>query len=150
LDGRSRKGAKDAKQIMALSTPADIEKDKSDSPGEAGTDSSLGPRTSELGPFLSLMSEIEQELRRRGQWEPIPPSPKAFESRLPFCCDSMRFTQWLQWVFIPHTRALAEAGGPMPEVSGIRLMAEEALQDCDWKTIPLMVLLDRFDRMINA
>jgi uncharacterized protein YqcC (DUF446 family) len=61
----------------------------------------------------------------------------------------MDFTQWLQWVFIPHTRALAEAGGPMPEASGIRPMAEEALRDCDWSPIPLMVLLDRFDRMIN-
>jgi len=95
------------------------------------------------------MCEIEQELRRQGQWEPAPPPPTAFESRLPFCCDSMRFTQWLQWVFIPHTRALAESGGPMPEASGIRPMAEETLRDCDWTTLPLMLLLDRFDRMIH-
>jgi len=95
------------------------------------------------------MCEIEQELRRQGQWEPAPPPPTAFESRLPFCCDSMRFTQWLQWVFIPHTRALAESGGPMPEASGIRPMAEETLRDCDWTTLPLMLLLDRLDRMIH-
>jgi uncharacterized protein YqcC (DUF446 family) len=96
------------------------------------------------------MDEIEQELRHQGQWETVPPPTAAFESRLPFCCDSMRFTQWLQWVFIPRTRALAEAGGPMPEVSGIRPMAEEALRECSWRPITLMVLLDRFDRMINA
>ncbi|MCG6862402.1 MAG: YqcC family protein [Chromatiaceae bacterium] len=95
------------------------------------------------------MSDIERELHRRGQWESVPPPPTAFESRFPFCCDQMDFTQWLQWVFIPHTRALADAGGPMPEASGIRPMAEEALRDCDWSPIPLMVLLDRFDRMIN-
>jgi uncharacterized protein YqcC (DUF446 family) len=62
----------------------------------------------------------------------------------------MRFTQWLQWVFVPRTRALLDAAGPMPETSGIRPMAEEALRDCGWKTIPLIVLLDRFDRMIDA
>jgi len=61
----------------------------------------------------------------------------------------MRFTQWLQWVFIPHTRALAEAGGPLPLASGIRFMAEEALRGCDWTTLPLRVLLERFDRMID-
>lgn len=95
------------------------------------------------------MLEIEQELRCQGQWESAPPPPTAFESRLPFCCDRLRFTQWLQWVFIPHTRALVAAGGPMPETSGIRPMAEEVLRGCDWKIIPLILLLDRFDRMIN-
>lgn len=109
----------------------------------------LGEGAADLAPFALLLVEIEQELRRRGQWEPVAPPPSAFESRLPFSCDSMRFTQWLQWVFIPRTRALIEAGGPMPAVSGIRPMAEEALQDCDFAAIPLMVLLDRFDRLIN-
>jgi len=61
----------------------------------------------------------------------------------------MRFTQWLQWVFVPHTRALVEAGGLLPEASGIRPMAEEALRGCDWTTVPLIRLLGRFDRMIN-
>ena len=100
--------------------------------------------------LLSIVSGIEQELIVRGQWEPVPPRAVAFESRLPFCCDTLRFTQWLQWVFVPRTRALAESGGPMPEVSGIRPMAEEALRGCDWDTAPLLVLLDRFDRLINA
>lgn len=96
------------------------------------------------------MAEIEDELRHQGQWEGAPPPPPAFESRLPFCCDTLRFTQWLQWVFIPHTRALAEAAGPMPETSGICPMAEEALRGCDWDIIPLLVLLERFDRLVNA
>lgn len=129
--------------------PSDISKKQPDGFAEADTDSNPNPRSSDLGPFVSLMSEIEWELRRQGQWELAPPKPEAFESRLPFCCESMRFTQWVQWVFIPRTRALVEAGGPMPEVSGIRPMAEEALRDCAWNTIRLMVLLDRFDRMID-
>jgi uncharacterized protein YqcC (DUF446 family) len=98
---------------------------------------------------MDLMTEIEKELRCQGVWEQLPPPPRAFESRLPFCCDSMRFTEWLQWVFIPHTRALAEAGGPMPRFSGMRPMGEEALRGCKWRTIDLLVLLDRFDRMVN-
>jgi len=96
------------------------------------------------------MDALEQELRLRGQWEPFPPSPHALESGLPFCCDTLRFTQWLQWVLIPRTRALVEAGGAWPHASGIRPMAEEALRGCYWETIPLLVLLDRFDRTINS
>ena len=38
----------------------------------------------------------------------------------------------------------------MPAASGIRPMAEEAIRGCAWESIPLLVLLDRFDRMINA
>jgi len=95
------------------------------------------------------MAEIEQELRRRGQWEVRVPSARALASPLPFCCDTLSFTQWLQWVFIPHTRALAESGRPMPEASGILPMAEEALRGCPWETLPLLQLLGRFDRMIQ-
>ena len=99
---------------------------------------------------LRLMAEIEQELRRHGQWEGQAPSDQALASRLPFCCDTLRFTQWLQWVFIPHTRALAEAGRRMPETSCIQPMAEEALRGCPWETRPLLQLLGRFDRMIQV
>jgi uncharacterized protein YqcC (DUF446 family) len=94
------------------------------------------------------MAEIEGELRRCGQWESTPPSAQALASSLPFCCDTLRFTQWLQWVFLPHTRALAESGRPMPRASGIRPMAEEALRGCPWETLPLLKLLGEFDRMI--
>lgn len=95
------------------------------------------------------MQELEEELRRQDLWETSVPPPRAFDSSLPFCCDTMRFTQWLQWVLIPHTRALAEAGGPMPEASGIRPMAEEALRGCAWQSARLLALLGRFDSMIN-
>ena len=122
--------------------PSDDRQEKPAGTAEAGTGGNLAP-------FLLLLAEIERELHHQGQWEAAPPPPSAFESRLPFCCDRMRFTQWLQWVFMPHTRALVEAGGPLPQVSGIRPMAEEALRGCDWTTLPLILLLDRFDRMIN-
>lgn len=98
---------------------------------------------------LRLMAEIEQELQRQGLWEGGAPSPRALASPLPFCCDTLSFTQWLQWVFIPHTRALAESGRPMPEASGIRPMAEEALRGCTWDILPLLQLLGRFDHMIQ-
>jgi uncharacterized protein YqcC (DUF446 family) len=103
----------------------------------------------QTNPYLALLAELEEELRRQGQWETAPPPPEAFESRLPFSCDTLRFTQWLQWVFIPRTHALISAGGPMPARSAIRAMAEEVLGGCPWSTETVVTLLSRFDQMIN-
>ena len=96
-----------------------------------------------------ILLDIEIEMRQSYLWEVVPPEPDLLASPTPFCFDTLSCTQWLQWVFIPHTRTLAERGGRMPEASGIRPMGEEALRGCDWETIPLLVLLDRFDRAIN-
>lgn len=99
--------------------------------------------------YPALLAELEEELRRQGQWETVPPPREAFESQLPFSCDTLRFTQWLQWVFVPRTQALISAGGPMPARSAIRPMAEEALGGCPWDTGAVIALLGQFDQMIN-
>lgn len=98
----------------------------------------------------SLLDDLTIALRTAGQWQMLPPSPTALASPLPFCCDTLRFTEWLQWLFIPRTRALLAADGPLPTVSGIAPMAEEALHGCDWDTAPIIALLARFDRLIAA
>jgi uncharacterized protein YqcC (DUF446 family) len=100
-------------------------------------------------PYLALLAELEAELRRQDQWETAPPPPEACASQLPFSCDTLRFTQWVQWVFIPRTHALITAGGPMPSRSAIRPMAEEALGGCPWSTETVVTLLGRFDQMVN-
>jgi uncharacterized protein YqcC (DUF446 family) len=60
----------------------------------------------------------------------------------------LRFTEWLQWVFIPRTRALLDSGAPLPAASAITPMAEEALRGCDWDTTQIVSLMRRFDRLI--
>lgn len=106
-------------------------------------------RLTDTNPYLALLAALEAELRRQGQWEAAPPPRAAFESVLPFSCDTLRFTQWLQWIFIPHTRAVVQSGGPMPVRSGIRAMAEEALGGCRWDAAGVIDLIGRFDVMIN-
>jgi len=97
-----------------------------------------------------LMEALERELHRCGLWEAHPPSPSAFQSVMPFAADRMDFSQWLQWIFIPHTRALLEHGGPLPENSAIKPMAEEMFKELAQDTDALEALLGEFDQLIQG
>ena len=103
-----------------------------------------------LARCAALMRALERELLRCGLWENQPPPPSAFESVMPFSADSMGFNQWLQWVFIPRTNALLEHGGPLPQSSGIRPMAEEMFKDVAQDTDALVELIGEFDRLIEG
>jgi uncharacterized protein YqcC (DUF446 family) len=99
--------------------------------------------------LASLLQSIQHELEHLGLWEGTPPTARALASPMPFCCDTLRFTQWLQWVFIPRTRALLDAGGRFPFRSAIHPMAEEALDGCAWDARALLGLIGDCDRVIN-
>lgn len=98
----------------------------------------------------TLLEDLTAALQAAGQWQMLPPPAAALASPLPFCCDTLRFTEWLQWLFIPRTRALLAGDEPLPSVSGIAPMAEEALRSCDWNTAPVIALLARFDGLIGV
>jgi uncharacterized protein YqcC (DUF446 family) len=68
---------------------------------------------------------IEIELRALAVWSSEPPSEDAMQSTQPFSVDTLQFTEWLQFVFLPRMSALVEAGRQLPTTSGIAPMAEE-------------------------
>jgi uncharacterized protein YqcC (DUF446 family) len=97
-----------------------------------------------------LLDALQTELDRLNLWETVPPPARALQSTFPFCCDTLRFSQWLQWVFIPRTRGLLDAGGAFPFLSAIRPMAEETLAGCCWDAGRLLRLLGAIDQAINC
>ena len=96
-----------------------------------------------------LLHALQAELDQLGLWETMPPPRHALASRLPFCCDTLRFTQWLQWVFVPRTRALLDAEGAFAFTSSIHPMADEALSGCDWDAGRVLQLIGAIDLAIN-
>ncbi len=76
----------------------------------------------------SLLAELEAELKRQSLWEAMPPSPEALASTSPFCVDTLPFTQWLQWIYIPRLRAIMDHGAVLPTGSDIKPYAEEAFK----------------------
>ncbi len=97
-----------------------------------------------------VLAEITLELRRLGLWEGAPPAARDLLSAQPFCYDTLQFPQWLQWLFLARMSALVETGGPYPPHSGIHAYAEEWAAHAAVESTHLLVLIKRFDDLIEA
>ncbi len=95
--------------------------------------------------LLSLLINLETEMREIDLWETQAPPPSAFESTLPFFYDTMNFSQWLQWVFVARFRAILEGGHPLPPGCEVAPMAEEYFKELEVYSDPILGLLRRFD-----
>ena len=98
---------------------------------------------------IDLLDALEQELRRLNVWSPLPPSPESMASSTPFCLDTMKFSQWLQWVFAPRLRALIDHGGPLPSGSNILSYAQLALPVEGLHSDELMAIIEQFDLLMS-
>lgn len=106
----------------------------------------MDPRLLEVADHLLL---IERELRQQGWWEDAPPSATALASVEPFCVDTLDFNQWLQWVFLPRMKLILEQDMPLPNASGILVMAQIAYANRAEQSRQLRQLLARFDELIS-
>ncbi|MDO7903980.1 YqcC family protein [Pseudomonas sp. K1(2024)] len=92
---------------------------------------------------------IERELQIQGWWDEHPPSPEALASNIPFAVDSLTFEQWLQWIFLPRMKLILEHGHPLPNASGILVMAETVFAHRPDESRELRRLLAAFDELIT-
>lgn len=98
-----------------------------------------------------VVDGIEAEMQRIELWDAERPALSRLGSAQPFCFDTLRFHQWLQWLFLPRMRRiLAADGAGMPSESGIHPYAEECLRDDPRDTDELLALIRRFDELISA
>ena len=94
------------------------------------------------------LQAIEQSMRELALWQESPPQPEAFTNE-PFCVSSMSAEAWLQWLFLPRMYALLDAKAPLPTRFAMTPYFEEALKDRDPNCLPLLVLLQQLDNMLN-
>jgi uncharacterized protein YqcC (DUF446 family) len=99
--------------------------------------------------IADVLLEVESTLRTNGKWEQSQPSAKELTSSIPFCMDTLKFEQWLQWVFLPQMKTTLEQINPLPEKSDIFAYAKEYLHRDDPSTDNLLVLIKRFDDLIT-
>ncbi|MDX1635777.1 MAG: YqcC family protein [Marinobacter sp.] len=92
---------------------------------------------------------IEAEMRRLQVWSSTPPSPQALRSTQPFCIDTLEFTEWLQFIFLPRMKDLVEQGESLPTVSGIAPMAEEHFNARPENAERLIRELETIDRLLS-
>lgn len=102
--------------------------------------------------FLEVADQlllIERELRMLGWWSEVSPSAEALASVEPFSVDTLDFSQWLQWIFLPRMKLILEQDLPLPNASGILAMAEMVYSGNPGQTRELRQSLARFDQLIT-
>ena len=98
----------------------------------------------------ALVDCIELELRRIGLWEADRPPQCAFDSELPFMLDTMRVSQWLQWVFLPRMRRILYDRKPLPTACAIHPIAKMDLAGASSDTGRLLKFIARLDGLLSA
>ena len=93
------------------------------------------------------LQALETALRESGLWSHQPPAADALLSVQPFCVDTLNFSQWLQFVFVPRMAYLLEHQLPLPGSCNISPMAEEALSGLP--VGELLRVLREIDTLLN-
>jgi uncharacterized protein YqcC (DUF446 family) len=87
-------------------------------------------------------------MKRIGMWQSTPLPAAAYEFRKAFGMDTMAFSQWLQFIFIPRVRDLIRTGAAFPSSS---MVGAQAVRESD--TVPdtgeLVQLLSTFDALFR-
>ncbi|GAA5219168.1 YqcC family protein [Corallincola platygyrae] len=96
------------------------------------------------------LGEIAHQLRDANLWSSEAPSEAALQSSQPFCCDSMPFEQWLQFVFLPKMNHIIEQEQPLPVRCDIAPMAEHTLDNSNPHVQALVAKLRSLDSLLQG
>jgi uncharacterized protein YqcC (DUF446 family) len=96
----------------------------------------------------AMIDRIEQEMKAIGYWQAEPLPAEAYEFRSAFAMDTMAYSQWLQFIFIPRVRAIIGSNGDFPSSSSV---GTQAIREFDGspEAENLVSLLCRFDAIFR-
>jgi len=94
------------------------------------------------------IEQIENEMKRIKLWQEEPLPPEQYDFRQAFAMDTMAFSQWLQFIFIPRVQQLVESKGPFPSESNVGV---QALREMDgfYEANELVRMLSEFDQLFE-
>jgi uncharacterized protein YqcC (DUF446 family) len=99
--------------------------------------------------IADVLLEVEATLRVTDKWDRNVPGNDALASQEPFCMDTLKFEQWLQWIFLPRMKDTLEQARPLPRESGIFNYAEDCLHKNDPCRTKILALIKHFDELIS-
>ena len=94
---------------------------------------------------LSKLEQIESEMLHIGMWQDKPLEPDQYDFRAAFAGDTMSFSQWLQFIFIPNVKSAASSG-KFPASSQVAVQAVREFDGMD-EASRLVTLLSEFDAL---
>ena len=97
----------------------------------------------------TLLDELTITLKSLNLWGIIPPDPNKLLSGAPFCCDTLPFEQWLQFVFIPKIEQMIEQKQTLPSKIALTPMAQESFKKVTGQVQPLMTIINKIDLLLS-
>lgn len=79
--------------------------------------------------LAKLLLTLEECLIKYSLWQKNPIKKELLNSTQPFCHDTLKPEQWLQFVFIVKLEHLIKVGFPLPNKCDITPYYQEALKD---------------------
>ncbi|WP_028110832.1 YqcC family protein [Ferrimonas futtsuensis] len=73
------------------------------------------------------LERLQAQLIQDELWQSEPVPAQALASTQPFAVDTLRFEQWLQFIYLPRLFALLDAGAALPTKVAVAPMAQESL-----------------------
>lgn len=101
-----------------------------------------------LNEMRAALALLETEMRTIGWWQSQAPPVEALNSKEPFCIDYLRFSEWLQWVYIPKMQAFMNQTGRLPAQSNLLAIAEEAWKGSDRDSTGLLQIIELLDTLV--
>ena len=95
-----------------------------------------------------VLARLRAELQRLNLWEVSPPAADRLASVQPFSWDTLLFSEWLQWQFVPRMSAALDGQGLWPSDSAIYPYAEECLASRADDVRELLFLIQTLDELI--
>lgn len=79
--------------------------------------------------LAKLLLTLEEILRKNNMWQKTPAKKELLQSTQPFCHDTLKPEQWLQFVFIAKLEHLLKVGFPLPTNCDITPYIQESLKE---------------------
>lgn len=97
-----------------------------------------------------VLKELQDELNRLGYWKGQLENPERTNSNEPFCADTLEFTEWLQWVFIPRMRTVIRNDMQLPFRCDVTPRMEIWTMESSSNVAgELVTIMQRTDSLIN-
>ncbi|REL32384.1 YqcC family protein [Thalassotalea euphylliae] len=106
--------------------------------------------TSQQHSIDELLYQLEQEMRHLKLWSIVKPRVEKLMSAAPFCVDTLRFEQWLQYIFLPQMYQLIKNKQPLPTQIALCPMAEVAFVGLSDKAADLINIIGDIDELLSG
>jgi dTDP-4-dehydrorhamnose 3,5-epimerase len=100
--------------------------------------------------LLDLLAQLTEQLHNTNLWQSQTPPAQMLASKQPFCCDTLSFEQWLQFVFIPRLSDMITTKQPLPTAIALCPMAEESFKYLGENAAPLINTIADIDEELSG